>query len=147
MNFGWCMHGMKCKFHHPKWNSEEHHTLRDAFNEKTNRNWYGGKRDRKQGWWRGGHEGEQEQGGWWEQETYGKSSGQSEYRNAQDEQQPKTQVYRDRENWHYVRLHVSEAVSASIKNNKTTSNKDVSMLLKGITEAAWDMLDLIHSGV
>ena len=55
----------------------------------------------------------------------------------------KNQVYRDRENWHYVRLHVSEAVSASIKNNKTTSNKDVSALLKGITEAAWDMLDLI----
>ena len=42
-----------------------------------------------------------------------------------------------------MRLHVSEAVSASIKNNKTTSNKDVSALLKGITEAAWDMLDLI----
>ena len=134
---------MNCKKHHPKWGTEEHHKLRKEERD----NYYGGygkreKADKNQGGWHSGSGGgEYEQGGWWERDTYGKSTDQSTYKS--EEKQPRAQVYKDPNNWYYVRLHVSEEATASIKNNNTTSNRDVTALLRGITDASWDILDMV----
>jgi hypothetical protein len=150
MNKGWCKHLMKCQFHHPKWDSEEHRRLQHAYNESNNRNWFGVKKhDKKQTWGSGWQEEDQDHGkSKWEQgESQGtaRSSWQPESRNTHNDQQPKTYVYRDREDWHYIKMRIPDAAIASIRENKNSDNKDASDLLTRIAEAATEMLNRIHN--
>ena len=150
MNKGWCRHYMKCQYHHPKWDSEEHRTLQNAYNEIHNKNSWGVKK-REQGQARGSgwQERDQEQGkDRWKQEerqgTAGSSGWKQGPRNTQNDQ-PKTYIYRDRESWHYIKLSIPDVAIDSIRKNKKGDNQDVTDLMTRIKEAATELLDRIHT--
>ena len=151
MNRGWCKYRMGCKLHHPKWDTEEHWRLQQEYNDNNGRTRFGGKKhdyNKTQAWgsgWKKQDDQRQGENKWKQdpQQGTGRSSWQEEHK-EQSDQEPKTYVYRDLQNWHHIKLRIPESVTASIEKDKSKTNRDTEELLARITEAAMDLIDLIH---
>ena len=145
MNRGWCRFNNRCRLHHPEWGSDEHWDLQVEYNKKTGRDWYGNKWD--SGWsWRNQDDNKQEEDRWRQDPQQETSHRWKEANKGQaEDQEPKVYVFRDHQNWHNIKLRITDPVIASIERDKSRTNRDTEELLARITEAAMDLVDNIHN--
>jgi len=134
---------MSCRFHHPRWESEEHLRLQHAANEEKRKNWHRGRTYSREAWGSGWQKEAPEQGqgdSKWDKEA-GQGTGRSSWQN---EQQPKTFVYKDLDGYHHIKMQIPSNIIDSIRRSKSRENRDANELLTRITDAGVEMLDCIH---